>query len=339
MKHVVSAQAAIVVAIIAAVIMRRRRCNTRIRQSLAVPSPLAAGGLQLRPLAMGGLQLGAASPLVPSMTACGRSFVASRTVSPAEVVLCVTPDASAPSWPCSLSELSLEERRAVQCESGSGGSFLKASQRDEQSLWLAAEVQNMWILSMRTALLTRSRPSVFTSLLTLEDHLEDRLPTERQVILCAARRLQVALSSAAAIELSERTLASLIGILLTNAFGLRGRAGETEPARPVLDVRASWLAISLTAALFNHSCAPNVQTDFKLCANGMLRFYAIKQIDEGDECLICYVTPEEPTYVRQRELRRSKLFVCTCALCTDPCEAGRCSSFLRCMQCKHGWQR
>ena len=43
--------------------------------------------------------------------------------------------------------------------------------------------------------------------------------------------------------------------------------------------------------------------------------------------------------MRQRELRRSKQFVCACPACVDPCEeGGTCAGCMRCHSCGHGWQ-
>ena len=105
-----------------------------------------------------------------------------------------------------------------------------------------------------------------------------------------------------------------------------------------LDVRPHALALSLPSALFNHSCAPNCHTDHRLI-NGQLTFRALRRIDPGEECTIAYVATEEPTYWRRRALLRSKLFLCTCAVCTDPTDGERCGGSLVCKACNQGWLR
>ena len=92
------------------------------------------------------------------------------------------------------------------------------------------------------------------------------------------------------------------------------------------------------AALFNHACAPNAHTDFALDAEGRLVFVATRAIRRGTEATISYLSSEEPTYVRRAQLVRAKCFVCTCSLCADPTEGGRCGGFLRCARCD-GWRR
>lgn len=289
------------------------------------------------------------SPLEPIISAGrGRAFAVKKSYSVAEGarVLAVRPDVWAPSWPCDAAELRAAEIATCQCDSGSGSSLLSSAGELSES-WLAGEIQALWLLAARTALLSREKPSLFAALLSLNHHSDVRPAAAQRVVRAAASRLAAALARGCSLELPAATLCKLFGVLLTNAFGIRA-AGETRR----LDMRASSFALSLLASLFNHSCLPNVHTDFMLskegvevsegssedCGSGLLIFRASRQLAGGEEALLSYISSEEPTYVRQAELRRSKHFTCTCELCEDPCEKGRCGSFFRCRRCLNGWQ-
>lgn len=293
------------------------------------------------------LTLPASSPLLPQTTAnAGRSLTTTRDVARGEVVLSVVPDAWAPRWPCDPSALSAHELATCRVDSGAGSSFLPGIGREDGReaavlSWLGGELQSLWLLGIRAALLSRSAPDAFASLLVLEDHLEDRSAAEERMLRAAGARLSRALEAGAGVRLAPTTLSSLLGVLLTNAFGLRalGEDGRGGLGHRKVDSHAAAHAISATAALFNHSCEPNCLTDFCLDGAGALSFRAAQPIAEGLEACISYVSTEEPTYVRRRELRRAKCFTCECRLCTDPCEGDRCGGFLRCTTCERGWQR
>jgi len=77
----------------------------------------------------------------------------------------------------------------------------------------------------------------------------------------------------------------------------------------------------ITASRFNHSCLPNVGRDFSTDFDGhtIQRFFAIRDIQQGEELEICYNTEEEE-YSRSNEERRlfyseNNDFLCTCCLC------------------------
>jgi hypothetical protein len=127
----------------------------------------------------------------------------------------------------------------------------------------------MWLLAIRAARISRTSPPVFAALIRLENHLADRPADARGVVHRAAAALSGALHKGANIDVPPPTLATLLGVLLTNAFGLRA-PGESVGDRR-LDGYAHAFALSLNCSLFNHSCEPNVTTDFVINNYGQVR--------------------------------------------------------------------
>merc|ERR1712110_587365 len=78
----------------------------------------------------------------------------------------------------------------------------------------------------------------------------------------------------------------------------------------------------ITASRFNHSCLPNLARDFSVDKHGntVQRFFAIRDINCGDELEICYNTEdnefEMSTSERTAFYQENNDFTCCCALCT-----------------------
>ena len=96
----------------------------------------------------------------------GRGLVAARDLEEAETVLAVQVDAHAPCWPCEPEELSTEESAVLREDLGAGETF--------GGDHLAGELQSLWLLATRCALLSRSDPPKFAALLALQDHGSER---------------------------------------------------------------------------------------------------------------------------------------------------------------------
>ena len=116
----------------------------------------------------------------------------------------------------------------VRVAAGEAQSFLgdDEASASEAASWVAYELESMWLLAIRAALISRTSPPVFAALLKLEDHVVDRTAEEREVVHRAAAVLSPALRQGWNIDVPPRTLGVLLGVLLTNAFGLRA-AGES----------------------------------------------------------------------------------------------------------------
>ena len=205
------------------------------------------------------LQLGSECPLLPTITSdAGRGYAARRAVDVGEDVLRTRVTVWAPCWPCESTALGRVEANVCKCDLGAGASLLASygsaggDSEAENAAWLAGELQSIWLLAIRCALLSRCEPSSWAALKQLEHHATTRLPVAQRMVLAAAVRLSRALELGADLKLSPEELGALLGALLTNAFGIRA-AGEERARR--LDVRPSALAVSLAASLFNHRYA------------------------------------------------------------------------------------
>ena len=283
------------------------------------------------------LQLGENCPLAPCLTEdAGRGFVATRAIKAGETVLRAKVAVTAPCWPCESSSLSTAELAVCAIDPGAGASFLSGVARDEATTWLAGELQSLWLLTIRAALLSRDDPSTWSALRCLEHHNEDRTEVCHAMLTTAASRLSKALHTGASLPMPAEHVAQLIGALLTNAFGTRP-SGQERTKR--LDIRAYAFAVSLSASLFNHSCVPNARTSFRISVDdGTLVFTSARAIQAGEACTIAYTATEEPTYIRRQLLNRTKHFICRCVKCRDPLECDTYSSCLRCTNCVSGWQ-
>lgn len=88
------------------------------------------------------------------------------------------------------------------------------------------------------------------------------------------------------------------------------------------------------SAFLNHSCMPNTRTVFK--KDYSMSVYASKDIEIGEEILICYTGLLWCTPARRCQLYKTKQFWCKCARCQDLTEMGTKLSALKCMdkQCQ-----
>jgi len=202
----------------------------------------------------------------------GRSLACNHFVAAGEIVLQKRVEAKAPRWPCALALLTASEQAVVRLAGGEGHTFLGQDGEESASAsasWVAYEIESMWLLAIRAARISRTSPPVFAALIRLENHLADRPADARGVVHRAAAALSGALHKGANIDVPPPTLATLLGVLLTNAFGLRA-PGESVGDRR-LDGYAHAFALSLNCSLFNHSCEPNVTTDFVINNYGQVR--------------------------------------------------------------------
>ena len=292
-----------------------------------------------------------------STSDAGRYYVASRAISQGETVLTVRPSAWAPLWPCELSELSERELAVVKADPGpkppdseppsDEEAGLKeaimydgSSDSGEEDREFVGSVSLYWLLAVRTALLARDSPDSFAAVQTLQDHGHERPRAQQAQLEAMGRRLSRALQMGAGVSLKAAATSHLLGALLVNAFGTRsGLFGASTSGE------ADGAGIFVTAAMFNHSCVPCCYADLSLRPRdtaedggsadngGSIVFVACRPIAQGEAVSISYLDTSEPTHVRQRLLRRTKHFVCRCALCVDADEGGRRGGLLRCPTC------
>lgn len=183
-------------------------------------------------------------------SSAGFGLVASRAISAGETVLRLRPDVSAPSWPCDASQLSPLESAVCRSDVGTGASFVEnLSERTAEAAWAAGEVQALWLLAIRCALLGRSKPALLAAMLQLESHCSVRPPHAQAVIVAAASRLTLALSDAADLVIPQDVAVRLMGVLLTKCvcareLGTQRSISErSEGMRDLLAVRMHALRI------------------------------------------------------------------------------------------------
>ncbi|KAF9519864.1 hypothetical protein BS47DRAFT_1481760 [Hydnum rufescens UP504] len=119
---------------------------------------------------------------------------------------------------------------------------------------------------------------------------------------------------------SARDLVDLLSKFTTNSFTL------TDPVLTPIGV-----CISPSAALINHSCAPNAVVVFpqpKSSRPNPLMVIALRDIEPGQEILSSYIDITLPGPRRRHELKENYMFDCNCSACSnsepDPRESLRC---------------
>lgn len=74
------------------------------------------------------------------------------------------------------------------------------------------------------------------------------------------------------------------------------------------------VGLFLEAAMFNHSCLPNVG---KVLEGRNLRFVALREIAVGEELCISYVSLDEERETRREILKKHFHFDCCCVRCEE----------------------
>ena len=293
---------------------------------------------------------------IASSPEAGRYYVASRAISQGETVLTARPAAWAPLWPCELSELSERELAVMKADGGpklpdeeipneaglreaSTWAVCRSDSEEDDKEFLGS-VSLYWLLAVRTALLARDAPESFAAVQELQDSKDERPISQQAQLEALGHRLSRAVQLGAGLSLDAAVMCHVLGALQVNAFGTRsGLFGASASGE------ADGAGIFVSASLFNHSCVPCCYADLSLRPRnaaagggsvdngGSIAFVACRPIAQGEVVSISYLDTSEPSYVRQRLLRRTKHFVCRCALCVDADEGGRRGSLMRCTAC------
>ncbi|CAM9545159.1 unnamed protein product [Scytosiphon promiscuus] len=77
---------------------------------------------------------------------------------------------------------------------------------------------------------------------------------------------------------------------------------------------ATGLGLCPSGAMFNHSCTPNCQAWWR---DSKLEIRCTKFVGEGEELCFSYIHIDEPSAIRQEQLRRSWFFTCCCRRCSS----------------------
>ncbi|KAG6860720.1 hypothetical protein C0995_008163 [Termitomyces sp. Mi166 len=123
---------------------------------------------------------------------------------------------------------------------------------------------------------------------------------------------------------SPKDLVDIISRFITNTFSV-----TTPTLTPI------GASVSPIVALINHSCEPNVVVVFPRSSASspalepLMQIIALRNIEPNEEILTSYIDTTLPRYLRQKSLKETYNFECTCTLCTssadvDPREAVFC---------------
>ena len=195
---------------------------------------------------------------------------------------------------------------------------------------------------------SRSRLSV-VHVVGRTDEKRGTRTTSRFVLEYAARvqqgdtRLMMALSQCCTNEASQDAqvlrFCSSFSELVVRHFGPRGMAIDREHINQLLmrtkvnslgfpyDLeRAYGWAMDSTICAVNHSCVPNCVV--QCSKGGKMTLATIRDVAEGEELTIAYVTPQDIPNVkdRSRELLEHYRFLCRCTLCEQQRSSGSCSA-------------
>ncbi|KAF0303343.1 SET domain-containing protein SmydA-8, isoform B [Amphibalanus amphitrite] len=167
-------------------------------------------------------------------------------------------------------------------------------------------------------LLLRDHPEAWSSLTSLEHHLDRR----RQTALYRLNAAQLAGYLTAALpadcDVTENLVLEMCGVLDTNSFEVRTAESKVR-------------AIYASASLQNHDCRPNTRHVFD--SDYVITVRATVPIAAGDVISTSYTQPLWNTAARQQHLQFSKCFTCHCERCQDPTELGTRLGSLTCTSC------
>lgn len=125
-------------------------------------------------------------------------------------------------------------------------------------------------------------------------------------------------------EIDEELLQRLLGVADINAYEIRAPESGS-----------GMRGIYRRAALFAHSCTPNLVT--AIDEERRIKVYASRFIAAGEILYNCYTNLLLGTDERRQILKIGKCFDCQCARCVDPTELGTHMSSFVCSHCSGGF--
>mmetsp|Transcript_8579 Transcript_8579/g.13155 ORF Transcript_8579/g.13155 Transcript_8579/m.13155 type:complete len:713 (-) Transcript_8579:224-2362(-) len=147
----------------------------------------------------------------------------------------------------------------------------------------------------------------FEHVLGLQSHLPSCPPHHHQQLSQAAESI-VEMISPAGVSVSSSTLLHLLLAVQCNAHGVK--IGH---ANPLVGI-----GLHPLGSMVNHSCCPNTHHYFNLKRHQypVLEFRATKAIAEGEEITYSYVDLYQPHDKRSKRLSAAYHFTCTCPKCS-----------------------
>jgi len=189
-----------------------------------------------------------------------------------------------------------------------------------------------FITPYRLLKLKDSEPELWDRVASLKDHLEERVGLvefdcfHKDVVQFLRRRCFLAS------EYTEEEIHRAIGIILVNGVSLEPRRLFAGPVKGL-----QGKGVFPIFALLNHSCISNLKFTIKQDGpKSLVRVYARRNIEEGEELTVQYYSSLLGTHKRRRRLRSEWYFNCQCQRCQDPTELGTMVSAVACEVCETG---
>lgn len=161
---------------------------------------------------------------------------------------------------------------------------------------------------------------------SMEDHDEDRRVKEAETWQFQKKLIVDFIQQECAMGscYSEDQIRRATGVLMTNATSLQ------------LPAYGYGVGIGLypVYAMGNHSCISNTKTF--ITPDHHLEMRALTRIEAGQEITNQYMAADKPTFIRRAYLRENWFFDCQCARCSDPTECGSHLSTILCSGAKCG---
>ncbi|XP_023334833.1 uncharacterized protein LOC111706243 [Eurytemora carolleeae] len=181
------------------------------------------------------------------------------------------------------------------------------------------------ITPLRMLLKKRSDPKTFDRINFLMDHVEERTATQSNINMMYLKVVTFLKKTCDTPEFDETEISRTIGILRTNGMKLE-QVGSCECAG---------VALYPIYCLLNHACYNN--TNYTKYPDLHLELRAQTGIKAGEEITTRYVSSTLGNYRRQRDIQKYWFFDCQCKRCRDVTELGTHMSSIRCNICSGGF--
>ncbi|XP_068915824.1 SET domain-containing protein SmydA-8-like [Tenebrio molitor] len=188
------------------------------------------------------------------------------------------------------------------------------------------------LLALRCLLLQKKNPKKYAQLMEMESHIDQRGPDTETYKTIQERTfeylddaffnplkiLQTRTGKEVLEDMSKETIHKICGIIDVNALEINQDAEIS--------------ALYPTAYLMEHECVCNTAHNFDTEEQGYrITVRAALPIKKGDHISTMYTHALWGTQARREHLRETKYFSCKCKRCQDPTELGSYLSALRCL--------
>lgn len=271
----------------------------------------------------------------------GRHLVASKDLSPGEVILRKAPLVLGPKmashalclgchkklisepvynctkcgWPVCGKVCETSEMHKGECEVFEKGGYKPYIVCDG-----SRSTSYVVVTPLRCLLLKQKDPQKFEILMGFQSHLEENLKTPLYRMLKTS--LVPLITKTLKLVVTEKEILTVCSILDTNSFDIRDPEGKT-------NIRGLYPVINLVA----HDCTHNAKHIFQ-GSSFELVLMATMPIKADEIITITYTQTLWGTLARRCHLKQAKHFDCTCRRCSDPTEFGTYAGSIYCSQCR-----